>query len=138
VEIDALAPTDDRVLSAQVAGPAGLMVAKLHKVGERLEEGRTSRLQPKDSHDLYRLLVAIETATLAASFRQLLDDALAGDVTTTALGYLDRYFRSPSGQGAQLAGDAERGVGDPDLVAEAVAALASDLLEALGGALLDQ
>ena len=56
-----------------VAGPAALLVAKLHKIGERV--GSPDRLNDKDAHDAYRLLVATDTdgqcqaveATLALS-----------------------------------------------------------------------
>lgn len=134
VTIAALAPNDNRSLPVRVAGPGGLMVAKLHKVGERLEEGQESRLLPKDSHDLYRLLVAVPTPRLADAFRRLLDDDLARTVTASARDYLERYFRSSVGDGALLAGRAERGIGDPEQVAASVAALTDDLLEALGRA----
>lgn len=58
--IPALSADDDRVVEARVAGPAALLVAKLHKLGERQET--PDRLMDKDAYDIYRLLVAITTA----------------------------------------------------------------------------
>lgn len=58
-----------------VAGPAALLVAKLHKLGERVET--PNRLNDKDAHDIYRLLVATRTQDLAATARRLLADGLS-------------------------------------------------------------
>jgi hypothetical protein len=51
--VAALAPGDDRVFTANVAGSAALLVAKLHKLGER--QATPGRLVDKDAHDIYRL-----------------------------------------------------------------------------------
>ena len=40
---------DDRAYTANVAGPAALLVAKLHKLGER--QATPGRLVDKDAHD---------------------------------------------------------------------------------------
>ena len=47
---------DGRAYPANVAGPTALLVAKLHKFGER--QSTPGPLVDKDAHDLYRLLVA--------------------------------------------------------------------------------
>ena len=54
IEIRALARDDHRSHTANVAGPAALLVAKLHKIGER--QATPGRLVDKDAHDIYRLL----------------------------------------------------------------------------------
>jgi len=60
VEIDAMGDSGDkRSFRARAAGPGALLVAKLHKIGERSEN--PTRLQDKDAHDLYRLLVAVQS-----------------------------------------------------------------------------
>ena len=53
-----------------MAGPAALLVSKVHKVWERLEDGDVRRQEqlPKDAFDIYRLLLAIDTAELASEF----------------------------------------------------------------------
>jgi hypothetical protein len=65
MRIGALDPADTRTVTIPVAGPAALLVSKLHKLGER--QGDAKRLVDKDAHDVYRLLVATETADLASS-----------------------------------------------------------------------
>lgn len=131
VVITALAEGDDRVCTAKVAGPAALLVAKLHKLGER--QATPGRLVDKDAHDLYRLLVATRTDVLAATLRTLCDDALAGPATAQGLAYLEDLFaRGPAATGSVMAGRAEEGVGDPASVAASVAVLARDLLDAIG------
>jgi hypothetical protein len=63
----------------------------------------------------------------------LRDDDLAGGPTTEAIGYLEQLFASgPEALGSTMAGRAEELVGDPTVVRAAVAALASDLIAALG------
>jgi hypothetical protein len=70
--IGALAVDDGRVVEARVAGPAALLVAKLHKIGERQET--PGRLVDKDAYDVYRLLVAVPTPDLATELARLLAD----------------------------------------------------------------
>ena len=132
VPVASLSPTDHRSVTAKVAGPAALLVAKLHKVAERRET--PNRLVDKDAHDIYRLLVAISTEQLATVIARLLSDELAGDVTAQAMTYLQELFaEGPAALGAQMAARAEEGVGDPDVTAQASAALAADLLVAIRG-----
>lgn len=128
--IVALDPDDSRSAEIEVAGPAALLVAKLHKLGERQQ--RPERLLDKDAHDVYRLLVATDTLTLSSTLVGLRSDELAGATTNEAVDYLERLFASgPEAIGSTMAGRAEQLVGDPAVVSAAVAALASDLLAAL-------
>lgn len=130
IEVTALDPNDGRVIKAKVAGCAALLIAKLHKITERLEQPH--RLNDKDAHDIYRILRAEETDSLLRSFRILLDDEVSREVSFEALNYLSRYFAvGPGSVGAEMAGRAEEGVGFPDEVAMATSILASDLLEVL-------
>lgn len=130
LEVTALDPDDDRRVEAKVAGPAALLVAKLFKLYERIEDA--DRLEAKDAHDTYRLLRAVPTVSLADKLRALLESDAAGEVTRQALGFLEELFGSPDAPGSVLAGDAERGVGDPEGVAQAVSFLAADLLREMG------
>lgn len=130
MRVTALAEGDERACTVEVAGPAALLVAKLHKLGERRDNPR--RLEDKDAHDVYRLFVAVPTDVLAATVRRLLADPLAGAVTVQAMAYLQEMFSAgPEALGSDMAGRAEVGVGEPDTVAASVAALAGDLLRAL-------
>ena len=55
-EIPSFEAADDRTVVVNVAGPAALLVAKAHKLGERL--ATPERLMPKDAGDIYRLFDA--------------------------------------------------------------------------------
>jgi hypothetical protein len=104
-------------------------VAKLHKLGERRHD--RGRLVDKDAHDVYRLLVAVDTGKLAQRLDALAGDDLAGAATGQALDYLRQLFASPDASGAVMAGRAEELVGDPAVVSAAAATLAEDLLAVL-------
>lgn len=128
--IRALDPSDDREVTAYVAGPAALLVAKLHKLGERREQ--PTRLLDKDAHDVYRLLVAVPTGELAKSLSRLLGEVLSEMVTQRAMEYLGAMFAAgPDAAGSLMAGRAETFVGDPDFVAQSVSILAADLTTAV-------
>lgn len=127
--VASLRPGDPRSYRVRVAGPAALVVAKLHKLGERRDTPH--RLVDKDAHDHYRLLRAVETGELVDGFERLLADNRSRIVAADGLAYLRELFAESSMLGARMAGRVEEGLGDPEAVAAAVAALSSDLLGAL-------
>jgi hypothetical protein len=128
--IAALESSDRRQFELLVAGPTALLVSKLHKFGDRQEDG--NRLDDKDAHDIYRLMRAVPTAVFAEKMEVLQHHEVAGDVTLVAVDLLDALFGSPLSLGSSMAGRAEVLVGDPEVTATAAAALALDLLDALG------
>jgi hypothetical protein len=129
--IEALDSTDSRRFTIEVAGPAALLVAKLHKLGDR-DRSAPERLNDKDAYDVYRLLVAVDTDDLARALKMLLTSELATEATRMALGYFDELFvGGASALGATMAGRAEELLGDPAGVAQSVAELASDLAQAV-------
>ncbi len=134
--ISALDPSDTRTFDARVAGPAALLIAKVHKIHERLHEPRRNRLNDKDAHDIYRLLKATpDTALIASAFQRLLADPVSEWVTAQTLEWMPEMFaQGPDAIGSIMAGRAEEGVGDPDLVAASVAAMVADVLEAVAEA----
>jgi hypothetical protein len=133
MEIRALDAADTRRIRARVAGPAALVIAKLHKIAERAT-AQPGRLVDKDAHDLYRLLVGTDTNALASTFRALLREGVCRDVTAEAKVHLGELFASgPEAIGSVMAGRAEEGIGEPETVARQVAILAGDLLEVLDG-----
>jgi hypothetical protein len=127
--IAALDAEDPRRIEVRVAGPSGLLVAKIHKVGERAPNPR--RLDAKDALDIYRLLQAIPTAALATATRSLLGAEVSEPVTRDALVMLNQLFGTPEAVGSRLAGQAVELVGDPELISASVVLLAGDLLSAL-------
>ncbi len=131
VEVGALGVGDNRVFAIRLAGPSSLLVAKLHKIGERSRAGGR-RLVDKDAHDVYRLMVAVDTAALAEGIAKLLEDELSSAATAQAIEHLTELFANgPDAIGSQMAARAEEGVGEPEIVAASVSALAADLLDAL-------
>jgi hypothetical protein len=131
MEISALDTADSRTFTIAVAGPAALIVAKMHKLGDR-DANDPLRLNDKDAHDVYRLLVAIDTQHLAYALEALLGDELAAEATRIALDYfVDLFARGPEAAGCEMAGRAEEFVGDPATVAQSTAALADDLARGL-------
>jgi hypothetical protein len=130
MQIRSLRPEDTRAFDTWVAGPAALLVSKLHKLAERA--GDPDRLVDKDAHDVYRLLAAVPLADLTRTFERLRRDSVAGEATRAALIALERLFGAgPVALGSRMAGRAELGVGAPEVVAASVAALAADVLSAL-------
>lgn len=128
--VSALGPTDTRTFDVKVAGSAALIVAKMHKLMERLNNPH--RLNDKDAHDIYRILQAIDTAELADGFQAILRDRISEDVTRAAIDGIRQHLASgPESTLAHMAGRAEEGIGEPETVSLAAALLAQDLLAAL-------
>jgi len=129
-EITSLDLADNRSISAKVAGPAALLVAKIRKIVERLQT--PIRSNDKDAHDSYRILRSVETSELRNRFLCLLNDELSQQSTMEALVYLREHFAAgPESAGSMMAGRAEAGLGDPSQVSLSVAFLAEDLINAL-------
>ncbi|MGW5716400.1 hypothetical protein ACWEVP_09580 [Amycolatopsis sp. NPDC003865] len=112
--VTALEDSDSRAISVNVAGPAALLVAKAHKIHDRLEQQakRPDRLTDKDAADVYRIMVAVPVAEVAAVFDKLLADDRVGEVTTRGLAYLRDQFGGADAPGVRmavtaLAGDVE-------------------------------
>ncbi|MFI9555950.1 hypothetical protein [Nonomuraea endophytica] len=130
MDVTALDPADARVYRVRVAGPAALLVAKLHKIAERMSAPH--RLNDKDAHDMYRILIDADTAALATTFRLLACDPISREVTAQAVENLAKLFAAgPDALGSTMAGRAEAGIGEPETVALATSLLAADLVRAL-------
>jgi len=130
--ISSLDPDDRRVFSVAIAGPAALLIAKLHKIAERLSEREQRRLDDKDALDILRLLQAVETDRFAAAVGMLLRSEIAGNVTQEAVRMLRDHFANPQGAGAQMAVRAAGTLMSADEVAMSCATLAADLVRAVG------
>ena len=129
--IAALDTTDTRSFSVAAAGPAALIVSKMHKIRERLAERAQRRLDDKDALDVLRLLQATATEALAATFVQLLHVDVSKTVTDEGLTALRDLFADPRAIGAQMAVRSARALADPDEISGSCAALSSDLLAAV-------
>lgn len=100
--ITALDSQDPRSYLVAVAGPAALLVSKLHKLSERLAEREPRRVDAKDALDVLRLLRAVPTLELGHTFLTLMDAQVAESVTREALHALKELFREVRGVGSQL------------------------------------
>ncbi len=101
--IAALDPLDIRSVQAKVAGAAALLVAKLHKLHDRVDRGREDRLHDKDAADVIRLMQATVPAEIAATLAMLTKDDLAGPSTLDAIKYLDDLFGRRGRPGIDMA-----------------------------------
>ncbi len=129
IEIAALEPRDARRVIVNVAGVGALFVAKLHKLGERLEQ--PARLEAKDAGDVYRLFDLVSTDEMAGLLRMLLADDRSASATETALGYARRLFATPASTGTRLATQALRGVLADETVAPVITSYTRALLKSL-------
>ena len=74
MNVTALDPSDNRQVNVDVAGVAALLVAKAHKIRDRVDSGRSDRLSDKDAADVYRIMQTTQPAAVAATLRILIDD----------------------------------------------------------------
>lgn len=112
-----------------MAGPGALLVAKAHKIAERV--GAPDRLRDKDALDVLRLLRAVDTSLLVDRLTALARDELSAAVTVEAQAHLERLFSTAASEGALMAARAAGPSEDPATIAASLAALVNDLLEGL-------
>jgi hypothetical protein len=125
--VGALTSDDQRSYIVEVAGPAALLVAKLHKVADR--ETQPLRRRPRDAHDVYRLLRDVEPDAFSAGFERLIAAELSTAVSREAIVYLDSLFGRSGRPGAQQAAEAVAPlVAEPQDVAVRSSALAREVL----------
>ena len=132
-KITSLFPGADRSCLLKVAGPAALLVSKVHKIGGRLEDSDVRRQEqlPKDAFDIYRLLRAIDTAELASEFALLRSHEISSRVTSGALSTFKSLFGSRSDMGTSLLVRSVGALEDPAFIIESSVALSRDLLGAI-------
>ncbi len=127
--IGALDPGDPREVSIWVAGPGALLVAKIHKIAERVDA--RDRVRDKDALDVLRLLRAIDTDVLAGRVRSLLDHELARPITEEASRLLPVLFAEPDSDGVHMAVRAAGAGEDAATIAASLVALVEDLRNSL-------
>ena len=129
--IGSFSAEDHRSFEIQVAGPAALLVAKIHKLSDRADEQGSPRLNNKDAFDVYRLLLAIQARELAEEAANLRVHSRSQEVTEEALTKFSELFGADSGTGTQLVVDHVGPLENPDFIAASVVALAQELLNAV-------
>lgn len=96
-EVTALDPADSRTARIRVAGPASLVIAKVTKIRERLDSGRTERVSTKDAADLLRLLRNVPPETIGRRLAELAAlEALRSQVSETILWLADQLRPGPA------------------------------------------
>ncbi|MGH9090764.1 MAG: hypothetical protein ACRDZR_05215 [Acidimicrobiales bacterium] len=101
--IEALEPGDHRRAVVGVAGAGALLVAKAHKLRDRVRTGRPTRLSNKDAADVFRLMQTADAAHITATLNQLTVDPVAGQVTRAGLRYLVDLFGRSASTGVTMA-----------------------------------
>ena len=137
--IRALEETDHRAHEIMVAGPAALLVAKAHKVRDRLVEGKRDRITDKDALDILRLLRGCDDADVAERMRKLLALRDAADATpratatvaNEAVEFLGAEFGIPAGRGCEMAVRAATGAMEEGEVRASIVDLVQRILRRL-------
>lgn len=106
--VEALDPADTRAIEVRVAGPSALLVAKTHKIADRVRSGRDDRLADKDASDVLRLAQQFAPEQLAPVLKRLLQDPLASGPTAEALAAFQELFGMTGGRGIAMASTALR------------------------------
>lgn len=131
VLISSLEPeVDSRQLLVPVAGTAALLVAKAHKLHDRIQSfrpQRPDRLQPKDAGDVLRLMQAEPAERMGRRLRELAGDETAGASVRDGLQRLQELFSRRRSLGVDLAVRALQAA----LPEETVRALATAYMAAL-------
>lgn len=120
---------DGRIYRVAVAGPGALLVAKLHKIGERA--GVENRQRDKDALDLFRLLRGVDMTDLVRRVRTVQSNAKSADAAAQALIYANELFKTPAGPGSLMAARAASPQMSADEVRVSVSALMNELLSAI-------
>ena len=132
-KIASLSPNAARSCLLKVAGPAALVVSKVHKIADRLEDTDLRRQEQlhKDAFDIYRLLRATDTAELASEFELLRSHEISSRVTTEALSMFESLFGSRSDMGTILLIRSLGALEDSAFIIESSVALSRDMLGAV-------
>jgi hypothetical protein len=132
IEIAALDEADSRRIAVNVAGYAALLVAKVHKIGDRAE--RPDRLIDKDAGDVLRLFISTTPQRMAQRLVELLNDERSSDTARVAIDRVDPLFGTPGSLGTQMAVRALGGVLDPATVEATCTTFVAQLLATLSEA----
>lgn len=120
ITVSALDPADGRTITVEVAGSAALLVAKSHKLHDRLMSGRRDRLDDKDAADVVRLMQTTSATDVGSTFVTLVKDPIAGPPSTDALRYINELFGRRGRPGIEMATRALGADASAAAIAEAV------------------
>jgi hypothetical protein len=104
MDVHALDVDDQRRIEARVAGPTALLIAKAHKIADRLDpRSRADRLRDKDASDVYRLMVTTAPELVNDVVPRLLQDPRIAGPTRRGLDLLMDQFGNRRGDGVEMA-----------------------------------
>lgn len=128
LKIPSISPNDYREFEIRVAKPSALLIAKLHKIYDRIEKRNES--PNKDAHDIYRLLAATDERQFLDGIRLLLSHEISKSVTQKGLEILKVLFAtSVDSAGNIMAANATEGFGISENVQNSSYFLASELIK---------
>ena len=122
--ITALAAEDKRAYEIRVAEPAALLVAKVHKLVERID------VNNKDAFDIFRLLRAVDADELT-EVALLLTHPISAPVTVEAITRFRDLFETVAA-GTQLVVKHVAGIENQDIIVASCVALSQELIEKRG------
>ena len=130
MRITAIDATDTRAIIVEVAGPAALFIAKIHKIYDRVESGRHQRTPvDKDAADVYRLIQSTSLRAMTTGCRLALSEAVSRLVAESALSRAEQLFGRPTAPGIEMAVRAISVVGEaPETIAAVLSGYVSALL----------
>jgi len=117
--VSALDPNDRRSVTVDVAGAAALLVAKAHKLHDRVAGGKPGRLDDKDAADVVRIMQTTSPTAVGSTLKTLFEHPIAGQPSEDALQYLDELFGRRGAPGIQMAARSLQ-VGIPEDRVEAI------------------
>lgn len=103
ISIAALDDVDPRSFTVRVAGLPALLVAKCHKIADRIDEGGRDRTSNKDASDVIRILQACPPGPMGATLSRLSGHPMAGPSTLTGIAYFQALFARRNGEGIRMA-----------------------------------
>lgn len=101
--IEALEPSDTRSVAVNVAGIPALLIAKAHKLSDRLNTAKADRLSDKDAADVVRLMQVGDPRAVGVTMAGLASDPFAATVASSAVAILEDLFGRRGGAGIDLA-----------------------------------
>jgi hypothetical protein len=127
MSVSALESSDRRSFDLRVAGPAALLVAKVHKILDRADDA--GRLNDKDALDVFRLLRGCDPHDLVARLRIVLDDPRSSPASHQAVDVLSDLLGRREGEGVVMVVRATEGLMVKEEVEESMVALVRELID---------
>lgn len=119
--IRSLDPRDDRQCPVLVAGVAALLLAKAHKIADRLADPKPGREADKDAGDVIRLMAVNPPGQIAGRMAAVLADAVSAESAVHGLELLGRLFGGRSTNGTTMAAAALAGSEIPEATVRVLA-----------------